>query len=306
MYRIGVLALLFVFFLAGSGYGQPAQPVSDQQTEAQPQAKVSIDFRDADIRDILKIIAGKAGLNLFVEKSVRGNVTIRAVEIPALDMIDYLVGANGFAWEMIGSTVFVADEKKLRKSTVRVSKTRQMECITAGDAAKVLSQTIKRDIKIATLDERNALILSGTESVLQEALDLCETLDRPTPRLFGWLTLTQGNQVVKSARFEAAIGCETVISEELAAIAPGTASGSEIPGTRYDFEYVPERVSESNGVVVGRLAGSVHSFTGKGAGIRTFRTPVRLSLGKKQQVVKFDDADGLTLELGVSLEPFTP
>jgi type II secretory pathway component HofQ len=43
---------------------------------------VTLDFKDADIRNILKIIAQKSGVNIVATADVVGTVTIKLVEVP--------------------------------------------------------------------------------------------------------------------------------------------------------------------------------------------------------------------------------
>ena len=51
---------------------------------------VTLDFKEADIRNVLKIISYKSGVNIVATPDVIGNVTIRLVDVPwdkALDVI---------------------------------------------------------------------------------------------------------------------------------------------------------------------------------------------------------------------------
>jgi len=53
-------------------------------------AKVSLDYRDADVREVLHKIAEVSGTNIIASEAVRGTITLRLVDIPwdqALDII---------------------------------------------------------------------------------------------------------------------------------------------------------------------------------------------------------------------------
>ncbi|NIP30603.1 MAG: hypothetical protein GTN99_05430, partial [Candidatus Dadabacteria bacterium] len=43
---------------------------------------VSFDFKDADVRDVLRILADISGFNLIIHSAVRGNITLRLANVP--------------------------------------------------------------------------------------------------------------------------------------------------------------------------------------------------------------------------------
>ena len=65
---------------------QEATPLPEK-TKA---SNITVDFKDADIRDVLKIISFKSGVNIVASNDVAGLVTIRLVDVEwerALDVI---------------------------------------------------------------------------------------------------------------------------------------------------------------------------------------------------------------------------
>jgi type IV pilus assembly protein PilQ len=68
---------------------------------------MTLDFKDADIRDILRAIGDQFGLNIIVDQSVEGNVTVHLHEVPVLEGLDLLLKKNGFRLEREGNTIVV-------------------------------------------------------------------------------------------------------------------------------------------------------------------------------------------------------
>jgi len=66
------------------------------ETEAQP--TLSMRLEDANIRDVLQLVAEQAGLNISIGPSVRGTVTISLTEIPLFDLLDLLGAQMGFTY----------------------------------------------------------------------------------------------------------------------------------------------------------------------------------------------------------------
>ena len=74
---------------------------------------ISLDFRDTDIRQIIKVIAQQSGTNIIAEKSVRGQVTVKLTDVYYEEAMNLIAKTNGFAVRKIGNTWILADEKKL-------------------------------------------------------------------------------------------------------------------------------------------------------------------------------------------------
>ena len=48
---------------------------------AMAEDNITLDFRDTDIRQIIKVIAQQSGTNIIAEKSVRGQVTVKMSDV---------------------------------------------------------------------------------------------------------------------------------------------------------------------------------------------------------------------------------
>lgn len=141
---------------------------------------ISLDFRDTDIREIIKIIAQKSGTNIIAEKSVRGNVTVRLNDVYYEEAMNLIAKTNGFAVRKIGNTWILADEKKLIEAFEKgLTITKRLQYAKAADVSKIIAQTIKKDVKVATDDRINAVIVSGGKDILDEVKKLIETIDTP-------------------------------------------------------------------------------------------------------------------------------
>lgn len=68
---------------------------------------MTLDFKDADIRDILRAIGDQFGLNIIVDQAVEGNVTIHLHEVPVFEGLELLLKKNGFRLEREGNTFVV-------------------------------------------------------------------------------------------------------------------------------------------------------------------------------------------------------
>ncbi|MBU1180990.1 MAG: secretin and TonB N-terminal domain-containing protein [Proteobacteria bacterium] len=76
---------------------------------------VTFDFKNTDIKDVLRAIAASKGINIVTEPDVQGNVTIHLKEVPLEVGLKTLLESNGFTYKKEENIykVFKAKESKL-------------------------------------------------------------------------------------------------------------------------------------------------------------------------------------------------
>ena len=141
---------------------------------------ISLDFRDTDIRQVIKVIAQQSGTNIITEKSVRGPVTVKMSDVYYEEAMNLIAKTNGFAVRKIGNTWILANEKTLVEAFEKgLTITKRLQYAKAADVSKIITGTIKKDVKVATDDRINAVIVSGGKDILDEVKKLIETIDTP-------------------------------------------------------------------------------------------------------------------------------
>ena len=68
---------------------------------------VSLDLKDGDIVDVMRLFADMGGVNVFVDPAVRGRVTLKVHEMPWDEALDLLLRTNGYRWQREGHVVLV-------------------------------------------------------------------------------------------------------------------------------------------------------------------------------------------------------
>lgn len=123
---------------------------------------VTLDFKDADIRNVLKIISFKSGANIVATPEVMGNITIRLVDVPWEKALDVILKTYGFGYEKQGSIVTVAPIDKLtalKKQEIELAQVQPtitevftLKYIEAQDAKKALDPQLSPRGKITILE----------------------------------------------------------------------------------------------------------------------------------------------------------
>ena len=123
---------------------------------------VTLDFKEADIRNVLKIISYKAGVNIVTTPEVIGNVTIRLVDVPWEKALDVILKTYGFGYEKQGNIITVApvdkltamkkQEGELAQVQPTITEVFNLKYIDAQDAKKALEVQLSGRGKITVLE----------------------------------------------------------------------------------------------------------------------------------------------------------
>jgi type IV pilus assembly protein PilQ len=87
---------------------QPAEPAKAQMRHAPAASEnVTLDFKEADIKNVLKIISYKSGVNIVTTPEVMGNVSIRLIDVPWELALDIILKTYGFGSQKQGNVILV-------------------------------------------------------------------------------------------------------------------------------------------------------------------------------------------------------
>jgi type IV pilus assembly protein PilQ len=187
----------------------PAPPVAvTPSAEPRPQpaaapSRLSMDFKDADINNLLRIIAEVSGQNIVAGEDVKGKVTVRLISVPWDKALDTILRINGFGFIQEENIIRVAKLDALRKEQDQQRKDQQEAVKLKEEAVLEPLQTeilrvsyAKPDEVVKTLervktrrgtisvDQRTAtLIVQDTESSIKRMRVLLEELDKATPQV---------------------------------------------------------------------------------------------------------------------------
>jgi len=126
--------------------------------------KLSLDFKDADINNILRLIAEVSDLNIIAGEDVKGKLTIRLVDVPWDQALDIILHSNDLGKVRIGNVIRVAPIDKLKKE--------EEDVLAARRAKEKLEDLSTELIPVSAINESKELVASldtKTPQVLIEA-----------------------------------------------------------------------------------------------------------------------------------------
>ena len=159
--------------------------------------RISLDYKDADISNVLRLFAEVSGFNVIAADDVKGTVTVKLHDVPWDQAFDIVLDAKGLGMVRKGNVMRIAPAEKLKKeeedalaaSAVKeklVELTSEIIPVSHAPVAEMANKIakIKTDRGSITVDERSSLlIIRDVPRVIEEARLLIARLDKPTPQV---------------------------------------------------------------------------------------------------------------------------
>ena len=153
---------------------------------------ISVNLKDVDLKDFFRLIHEISGLNVVLDPSVHGSVTLVLDEVPWDQALDIVLSNNGLAKELNGNVLRIASEDTLKREAeqrrdLAKAQSEAVDTVTETRTlsyakATALTGTIKRFLSsrgdVIADDRTNTLIISDIPSSLPRVENLLRQLDK--------------------------------------------------------------------------------------------------------------------------------
>lgn len=168
------------------------------QTERQYTGEpLTLNLKDADIKDTLQKFSELTNLNIVLDPDVRGTVTVSLTDIPWDQALELILKINGLGYVLEGNVMRIAGTQKLaneenaRQSLLRAQENnrptktviQKLSYASAGTAAATAKKVMSPRGDIFVDDRSNLLIVKELPEYLPTVLDLIKSLDTPVPQV---------------------------------------------------------------------------------------------------------------------------
>ena len=238
-----------------------------------PREMISLDFRNAEISDVLWILAKKARINVIGREDVTGKVTIHLDSVDPKNALDIILKLYGYAYEKEGENIFriVKTEAKGKEGTIEraqkvfMTKSFVIKYAKASQLATTVSKMLSSDGVMQADDPSNTLIVIDTPMNVESI-----------ERMIGELDLAP-KQVLIEVKF----------------VEISTAKGE-------DFRTIWNRIGKSGSEFTGKISLAPMKGTGFGITISTeyidalielFKSATDFNLMSTPQIVTLDNRE---------------
>ncbi len=143
---------------------------------------VTVDFKDADIQNVLRILAFKSGVNIVAGKDVTGTVTIRLVDVPWEKALDTILKTYGYAYDKQENIIRVSTLENLRKEEL-LTEVYPLNYSKASDVERSVKEMLSERGSVRSDSRSNSVIVTDMPTSLQSIRKVVERLDSETPQV---------------------------------------------------------------------------------------------------------------------------
>ncbi len=244
--------------------------------------RITLDFHDIEIRNLLRLIADVSKKNIVVADDVTGKVTVALRNVPWDQALELVLKSKGLGKEEMGNVIRIAKYEQIAKeqqARADAEKARApllplkvriipVNFARSGDMAGRIKDVLTERGSVSTDDRTNVLIVKDVQEALVRAEGLVRNLDTEIPQV-----LIESRIVEASSNFNKALGVQWggnaaftqatgnptgLIFPNNAGAAGGIGNGASA-GTASSPNYavsLPAPVGEGSGGAIGLILGS--------------------------------------------------
>ncbi|NQV04576.1 MAG: secretin and TonB N-terminal domain-containing protein [Candidatus Omnitrophica bacterium] len=183
----GFVFICFVFFLTlGMVFGQEDAggdevlvPPEIKELAAVSSGNVTLDFKDADITNVLRILSYKSGVNIVAGKDVSGPITIRLTDVPWEKALEVILRTYGYTYEREENIIRVTTTENLEKEEL-VTELFSLNYAQASSVPLSIDEMLSDRGKVKFDDRTNILIVTDIPTNVYKIRKVVEKLDTQT------------------------------------------------------------------------------------------------------------------------------
>jgi len=138
-----------------------------------------LEFREVDIKDVLRQLSKQYNLNIIFSESVKGLITVQLHGVTIDEALDSIVTINGFMYTKKGKVIKVTTAAEAEKEG-KQTKVFRLNNADAGKLKDTLAKTLSSEGKIEADTRSNALIVTDNVAVISKLEGMIPKLDDTT------------------------------------------------------------------------------------------------------------------------------
>jgi type IV pilus assembly protein PilQ len=261
-------------------------------------AQVSLDFQDADIEHVLRLLARVGDYNLILDENVQGQVSLKLDSVPWDQALDLILQQKNMGKIKRGNILRITTQDQLRKeqqSQLEEQKLNkeiaplyteyiQINYAKAGTLEPQIESFLSQRGQISSNERTNQLIISDTEENIQKIKRVIQKLDRSERQV-----LIEARIVYATDSFQRTMGIKWGGGLEYTSTYHGDTFKQGLYGTTGNIGV--DSVTDQSGLAVnlpsqGTATFGLGGFISKITGSDIYTLDAQLELGESQGQVK--------------------
>ncbi len=163
-------------------YAEAEEP-TPEAVEGSTQGNVTLDFKDADIINVLRILSLKSGVNIVTGPEVSGTVTIRLTDVPWEQALEVVLRTYGYVYERDDNIIRVTTKENLQTEEL-ITEAFVLNYSTAEEIEDAISEIISERGRIKSVPRTNTVIVTDVPTNIYKIREVIGKLDKRTPQVY--------------------------------------------------------------------------------------------------------------------------
>ncbi len=143
---------------------------------------ISVDFKDADIRQVLRVLSLKSGVDMVAGPDVEGLITIKLTQAPWEQTLDIILRTYGLTYERKANVIRVMTLAAVEQDAVSTD-VFPLSYAKAKEVFEIVQAMLSDRGKVKYDERTNSVIVTDIPSNLFQLKQVVERLDRQTPQV---------------------------------------------------------------------------------------------------------------------------
>ena len=205
--------------------------------------KISLDFKDADIKNILRLIAEVSNLNIIAGDDVTGRVTMRLVDVPWDQALDVILSARNLGMIRMDNVIRVAPLETLKREMQSELETKRskerledlqtevipLNYVTAKEITAQIKSILSDRGDVRVIDQTNSLLLKDIPKGIERVKMVLRQVDAKTQQV-----IIEARIVEANLKFQQELGVSWGLQVQAGKLtsSQGTVQGGINPGNK--------------------------------------------------------------------------
>ena len=133
---------------------------------------------DSPLKDIVEQLSEAAGVDFFLFKEPKGNLTLNITGAKYEEILAYVLNTSDFTYKYVDG-IYVIGERK--EESLRFTTIHQLQFRTVEDVVNVIPSEIKKNVEVKEFAELNSIVLSGAQPQIMEIINFLTLIDKVVP-----------------------------------------------------------------------------------------------------------------------------
>jgi type IV pilus assembly protein PilQ len=184
---------LFVLVVLSCGLAVAQEEGEQPETETKEvlttleqrlQKRITVEFRDLPIDDVIRIIAKQADVDIIKSPKVEGNVTATLTDVPLEEALHNILAAHGFAYVTDENMIRIGPAGEIAQAgEALVSKIYRITYADIAGVEKALDKFKSPRGSVSSNPGTSNIIVTDTEDKIKAVDTFIEEIDRITPQI---------------------------------------------------------------------------------------------------------------------------